>query len=98
MGDIVVTILVAVLGSQAFLEVVKEIINRKRKPTAIEEGVRWLLQDKLEYLATREIKNRETTLEMRKFLHKGYEIYHSLKGNGDMESLMQEYDDLPVKY
>ena len=98
MNELIVTVLVAVVGSQAFLEIVKEIINRKKKPTAMEEGVRWLLQDKLEHLATKEIQKGETTVEMRKFLHQGYMTYHALKGNGDMAAIMNDYDSLPVKY
>ena len=98
MRELIVPVLVAVVGSQAFLEVVKELIYRKQKPTAMEDGVRWLLQDKLEHLATKEIQKGETTVEMRKFLHQGYATYHELKGNGDMVAVMNDYDSLPVKY
>ena len=100
--ELMASIMIALVGSQALLEIVKAMIlsyrEKRKKPSALEEGVRWLLQDKLEYLATREIQKSETTRQMKSFLHRGYSIYHSLGGNGDMHDLMETYDELPVKY
>ena len=102
MNDQTVAIIIAVLGSRAFLKIVDAIVasikEKRKKPTPLEEGLRWLLQDKLEYLATQEIQRCETTGKMKSFLRRGYEIYHELGGNGDMKTLMEEYEDLPVKY
>lgn len=100
--ELIATIAVSIIGSQAFLEVVKSVIQarkeKKKKPSSMEEGLRWLLQDKLEYLATREIKNGETTRQMKAFLHRGHDFYHSLGGDGDMRGLFEDYDQLPVRY
>ena len=102
MNEQVVTIIVSVLGSGAVLKVVDAIVTsfkeKRKKPSAMEEGLRWLLQDKLEYLATKEIKNGETTRQMKVFLHRGHDFYHSLGGDGDMAGLMEDYDQLPVRY
>ena len=102
MDEQVVTIIVAVLGSGAVLKIVDAILasvkEKRKKPSAMEEGLRWLLQDKLEYLATKEIQKGETTREMKAFLHRGHDFYHSLGGDGDMAGLFEDYDKLPVKY
>lgn len=100
--ELIATIAVSIIGSQALLEVVKSAIQarkeKKKKPSDLEQGLRWLLQDKLEYLATREIQRGETTVKMKSFLRRGYEIYHLLDGNGDMRTIMEEYEGVPVKY
>ena len=100
--ELIATIAVSIIGSQALLEVVKSVIQarkeKKKKPSDLEQGLRWLLQDKLEYLATREIQRGETTRQMKVFLHRGHGFYHSLGGDGDMDGLMEDYDQLPVKY
>jgi len=100
--ELIASIIVALVGSQALLEIVKAMIQsyreKRKKPSSMEEGVRWLLQDKLEFLATREIQKGETTRQMKSFLHRGYTIYHLLGGNGDMKDLMDSYDEIPVQY
>lgn len=100
--ELIVSLVCAVVGSQALLEIIKAIIQsykeKTKKPSAMEDGIRWLQQDKLEYLATREIQKGETSRQMKSFLHRGYNIYHALGGNGDMKELMDTYDELPVKY
>ena len=100
--EMIASIIVALVGSQALLEIVKAMIQsyreKRKKPSALEEGVRWLLQDRLEHLATKDIQKGETTRQMKSFLHRGYTIYHELGGNGDMKELMDTYDEIPVKY
>ena len=102
MSDQTVAVVVAVLGSGAVLKVVDAIIasikEKKKKPSSLEEGLRWLLQDKLEFLMTREIQKGETTVQMKAFIRRGCAIYHGLKGNGDMKTLLEAYEKLPVKY
>ena len=102
MKEIAVTILVAIIGSQAFLEIIKAVINaikeRTRKPTAIENAVKWLLQDRLERIMSRDILAGETSKSTRNQVHKGYKIYHQLKGNGDMAAMLKDYDQLKVVY
>ena len=98
MSELLVPIVVAILGSNALLAVVNAIINAVKKPSAIELSLVWLLQDKLEFLMTREIQRGSTTVEMKKFIHKGYNFYHSLGGNGDMTAIVHDYDNLEVNY
>ncbi len=100
--SIIVAVVVAVIGSQALGAIVNGMIaaakERKKKPTNMEEAVRWLLQDRLEHVMEREIQNGRTKRLTKAQVHKGYEIYHALGGNGDMAAMMKDYDELEVEY
>jgi len=98
MSDMTVTLVCAIVGSQALLEIVKAIISALRRPTALQMAVRWLLEDRLERIITDEIRKGETTKRMRKYIRRGYQYYKGLKGNGDMDQLMEDYRRVPVRY
>ena len=98
MNDMTTTILVAVLGSQAFLEVVKALIKLISKPSAMQSGIKWMLENDLKEIATAEIKAGFTTPKTHKFINDGYKIYHDLQGNGEMTKLMSDYEKLEVRY
>ena len=98
MSDQTVAIIVAVLGSSAFLKIIDFIIAKLKKPSNLEEGAKWLLQDKLEFLATREIQSGATTVKMKSFIREGCKIYEELEGDGEMKTLMESYEALPIKY
>ena len=98
-NDVIVAIVVAVLGSQALTKIVDAIINHFKKPSAIQEGLKWLLQDKLDFLMTRDILKGSTTRSMKAFVEVGYKIYHEkLDGDGDLAHVHEAYDDLEVDY
>ena len=100
--ELIVTIIIAVLGSNAFLAIVNAIISaiekKRKKPSNSEKGLMWLMQDKLDFLMTKEIQRGETTRSMKSFIHKGHDLYHALGGNGDMNTLLKVYDNLEVDY
>ena len=98
MSDQTVAIIVAVLGSSAVMKIVDFIISKLKKPSNIQEGLKWLLQDKLEFLITREIQSGSTTVKMKSFIRDGYGIYHELDGDGGMGTLMEAYEKVPVQY
>ena len=98
MNETVVYLVGAVIGSQALLEIVKAIISALKKPTALQLAVRWLLEDRLERIIVDELRKGETTKRMRRYVRRGYQYYHGLKGNGDMDALMKDYLALPVHY
>lgn len=102
MNEQTVALIVAVLGSGAVLKIVEAVIayakEKHKKPSSLEEGLRWLLQDKLEFLMTREIQKGETTVQMKAFIRRGCNIYYGLHGNGDMKTLLEAYEKIPVKY
>ena len=100
--DLIVTIVVAVIGSQALGKIVDAIIqwirDKERKPTALEDGVKWLLQERLEHIMERDILAGSTKRQTKIAVHRGYEAYHALKGNGDMTAMLHDYDELEVVY
>ena len=98
-NELIVAIVVAVIGSQALAKIVDAIIERFKKPSAMQLGLKWLLQDKLDFLMTRDILKGSTTRSMKSFVERGYKIYHEdLKGNGDLASVYSDYEELEVDY
>lgn len=93
---------IAILGSGVLSTLIAQIFawakERSRKPTALDNALQWLLRDKLEYLMTKALKSGETTMHEKQFLHRGYQFYHDLGGNGDIAELKKEYDELPIKF
>ena len=93
---------IAVLGSGVLSTLITQIFawvkERSKKPSALDNALQWLLRDKLEYLMTKALVKGETTLHEKQFIHRGYQYYHALGGNGDMAELIKDFDDLEVKY
>lgn len=95
-----ITILCAVIGSGAAAAVVQGIFARradeKRLETGESQGMRWLLQDRLEHLARHYLENGYISYDDYKNWNKGHHIYHDLLGgNGDLNTLR---DQLKVLY
>ena len=101
MSELTVTLICAVVGSQALLEIVKAIIkaiSNHFSQNPVQMGIKWLLQDRLERIITTEIQKGETSRRTRKYVNQGYKYYHALKGNGDMDQLLEDYRNLVVRY
>lgn len=94
------TIVITILGSEVFLYIIKELVSwlkeRMKKPTALENGLMWLLRDRIESLMIKDIERGFVTKEMREFLNHGYAFYEALGGNGDMKKLKADWDDLEL--
>lgn len=98
-NELIVAIVVAALGSQALTKIADAIIDRFKKPSSIQLGLKWLLQEKLDSLMTRDILKGSTTRSTKQFIEHGYKIYHeNLKGNGDLASVYADYEELEVDY
>lgn len=72
--------------------------ERRKKPTAIDNSLQWLMRDRLEHLMTKALQKGETNLHEKQFIHRGFQYYHDLGGNGDMADLLREFDELEVKF
>ena len=67
------------------------------KLNAIGKGVMLLELDKIKYLGLRFIRDGGITYEDRTLLHKMHDNYHKeLGGNGDLDQIMEEVDELPL--
>ena len=93
--DGIITVLCALMGSGAATALVTGLIGRraaqKRTETGESQGMRWLLQDRLEQQALSYLKRGEITYEELRNWNRGHHIYHDLLGgNGDLNGLKEE--------
>lgn len=103
-SSLIVAIIVAILGSgsvsalvNAWIEKRKEKNKNKIDPVTI--GVRLLLQDRIEGLCIKYVKEGEIRWENLKYLRQAHDCYHNkLGGNGDLTDLMDSVEHLPVSY
>lgn len=99
MNDNMVMILCALIGSGAATALVTGLLSRraeKRKnETGESQGMRWLLQDRLEHLAKHYIEVGVISYEELQNWNKGHHIYHDLlDGNGDLNILKSSLENL----
>lgn len=97
--ETIVTILCALLGSGLATTFVTAVFKRRddkrRVETGESQGMRWLLQDRLEHLAQAYIAKGSVTYEELKNWNKGHHIYHDLLGgNGDLNVLKSVLHDM----
>lgn len=102
MSQNTVTILCALIGSGAATAFVTFLLNRgaekRRKETGESQGMRWLLQDRLEHVAQSYLEADHITYDELKNWNKGHHIYHDLLGgNGDLNALKQALNQLYMK-
>lgn len=93
----VITILVAVLGSNglwAFLQ--WYITNRKKKRSTEQEALLALLHDKLYALCKSLLSQDSISLEQLENLEYLYRPYIKLGGNGTCEKLYRQVIDMPI--
>ena len=61
-------------------------------------GQRYILLDRIRYLGLACLQRGEVSFDERRLLHQMHDVYHnSLNGNGDLDELMSEVDELPLK-
>lgn len=63
----------------------------------IKEGLRMLLLKRIQDECVKHIQNGEISLEDRRIIHMMHATYHDkLNGNGDLDSLIELIDELPL--
>ena len=92
MKESVITVLCALLGSGAATAAVTALINGRLESRRLErgesQGMRWLLQDRLEQQALKYLRRGVITYEELRNWNRGHHIYHDLLGgNGDLNEL-----------
>ena len=61
-------------------------------------GERVILMDRIRYLGQRYAQDEEVDFDDRHLLHEMHSVYHNiLGGNGDLDILMEEVNNLPLK-
>ena len=97
--DRIITILCALMGSGAATALVTGIVSRRaerrRTETGESQGMRWLLQDRLEQQALAFLRRGSVTYDELRNWNRGHRIYHDLLGgNGDLNGLKEELKKL----
>lgn len=70
----------------------------EKKVDAITEGQKYLLLDRIRYLGCVYIREESVSFDDRRLLNQMHGVYHNgLGGNGDLDALMEEVNDLPLK-
>ena len=93
------TILCALIGSGAATALVTGFVGRqaqkRRTETGESQGMRWLLQDRLEQQALEYLRRGRVTYGELRNWNRGHCIYHDLLGgNGDLNGLREELKHL----
>ena len=93
--DGIITILCALIGSGAATALVTGFVGRqaerKRTETGESQGMRWLLQDRLEQQALAFLRRGAISYEELRNWNRGHHIYHDLLGgNGDLNGLREK--------
>lgn len=65
---------------------------------ALKAGVMFILYDRIKHIALCHLRDGEISFADRAMLHKMHGVYHDgLGGNGDLDGLMSNVDELPLK-
>lgn len=104
MAEIVISLVVACLGSSGLTAIILAILQRRwakadsedDKMDAVINGIKVLTVDRVRYLGQRHIAAKSISLEDKENLHDMYRAYKGLGGNGHLETIMAEVDQLPV--
>jgi len=97
--EYLVPIVCAIIGSGASTAIVTAVLNRRaekrKKETGESQGIRWLMQDRLEHVALAYLAKGEISYDELKNWNRGHYIYHSLlDGNGDLDALKENLQAL----
>ena len=100
--DGIITILCALIGSGAATALVTGLVSwraeQRRTETGESQGLRYLLQDRLEQQALSYLSRGYVTYDELRRWNRGHYIYHDLLGgNGDLNGLKEELKHLLYK-
>ena len=83
---------------KAALDVEREIRALKATVSAIKDGMKFVLYDRIRFLGQAYIADGEIDFDDRRILNAMHQSYHNgLDGNGDLDNLMGEVNRLPLK-
>lgn len=77
---------------------VEDFEKMKADVKAVKEANKFILYDRIRFLAMEYIKDGEIDFDERRILKDMHTSYHyGLNGNGDLDNLMKKVDELPLK-
>ena len=86
---------IAVIGQLIMWAVNRNAAKHDRRGE-IADGVMFLLQDRIKYLAKHFIADAEISAEDLEDLLRMHEVYHKLGGNGYLDTLISAVKNLPI--
>lgn len=92
--EIIIAITTSILASSGLWAFITTKMNRK---SALEDGVKALLHDRIYYECEKRLKQDSITREDYENLQYLYKPYRELGGNGTCEKLMHDVNLLPIK-
>ena len=108
-----IAIIGGLLGGSAVAALINQIgesIRQKRKRkydkddtesddiAALKTGLKWVIYDRIRYLGQSYIAAKKIDFDDRRVLNEMHKCYHNgLGGNGDLDNLMKEVNNLPLK-
>ena len=93
-SDMVTTIVVAVLGSNALIEFIKWLVERHDNSTPERLALRALCEDRLGILLRAWLHADVRLADDWRIIENLYEGYKALEGNGEIKKLYEEASDL----
>ena len=104
MENLIVTIVVAVLGSTGLSTIIVACLNRRwakkdredSRIDALVDAQKVLMVDRVRWLGSKYIADKQISLEDKENLQAMYDSYKALGGNGHLTTVMHEIDRLPV--
>ncbi len=105
-------IMIAILSGSALAAFVNQVGNallwkRQRKAALddqgitrmdkLEAGMMAMMLDRIQYLCKSYIEDQSIDVDDRRRLHIMHECYHGLGGNGDLDTLMEDVNKLPIR-
>ena len=83
---------------QADLKTEERLEAIEKKTDAQTEAIKYILYDRIRYLGQAYIAEGEIDFDDRRILNDMHHSYHfGMKGNGDLDTLMEEVNHLPLK-
>lgn len=65
---------------------------------SLAEGMSYMLLDRIRHLGLAYLSRGEISFDERRLLRQMHDVYHNkLNGNGDLDELLKEVDELPLK-
>ena len=100
MGDEIIPVLTACLGSSGLTALILAVLQRRwakqDKQDAIVNGLKVLTVDRVRYLARCYIKDGDISLEDKETLQDMHRAYKALGGNGHLDTAMAAVEKLPI--
>lgn len=94
MQDVTATIIIAVLGSNVLVEIIRIIAERTGKETPERLALRALCEDRLGILLRNWLHNDVRLADDWRIIENLYNGYKALEGNGEIKKLYEEASDL----